>query len=77
MRLNSVDIKNTNARLDHLGWILRTTNEEALAHGKTKPEIEHPQFMEQEPTSQPWAIDNGQMKRRRHFHPTKGSGSQL
>lgn len=45
MRLNNMDIKNINARLGNLGWILRKTSEEALAHRKTKLELEHPQFM--------------------------------
>lgn len=60
MRLNNMDIKNINARLGNLCWILRKTSEEALAHRKTKLELEHPQFIEQRPTSQ--LVDNDQMR---------------
>lgn len=71
MRLNSMDVKNINACLGNLGWILRKTSEEALAHGKTKLELEYPQFMGQGLTSQPSAADSGYIKKRCHFYPTK------
>lgn len=60
MRLNNMDVKNINARLGHLGWILKKTSEEALAHRKTKLELKHPKFMEQRPISQ--LADNDQMR---------------
>ena len=71
MRLNSMDIKNINARLGKLGWVLRKTSKETLTHGKTKLELEHFQFVGQGPTSQPCAVDSNQMKKRCYFHPTK------
>lgn len=74
MRLNSMDVKNINACLGNLGWILRKTNEKALGksfHGKTKLELEYPQFMGQGLTSQPSAADSGHIKKRCHFYPTK------
>lgn len=77
MRLNSMDIRNINARLGKLGWVLRKTSKETLTHGKTKLELENFQFVGQGPTSQPCAVDSDQMKKRCYFHPTKAWGSHL
>lgn len=71
MRLNNMGVKHNNASLGNLCWILRKTSEKAFDHGKTNLELEYLQFMGQGATSQACAVDNDQMKRRCHFHPTK------
>ena len=69
IRLNSKNIKNINATLGKLGWILRKTSEEAVAHGENKLETQYPQFMGQGPTSHLWAADNDQIRKKLSIQP--------
>lgn len=47
MKLNSMDVQNINAMLGKLLWSVRKTSQAARAHGQTKPEPKHPQFVGQ------------------------------
>lgn len=49
MKLNSMDVQNINAMLGKLLWSVRKTSQAARAHGQTKPEPKHPQFVGQWP----------------------------